>query len=172
MTCPFEMIYDALFEMIFWNDILLHAYGVFRVLADWILTKFNRQKPGWKIVCQSFRYDWWLSFRNDGAKFWGVNVFLKRDFHTHILLSAKELSLWNDKWLSFRNEQFRNQPSFRYDRWLSFRNDRAKFWHPPVENPDDPTSRMTVIFKWGVKFGQQNSFRQEMTPIFSWRKSP
>ena len=27
----------------------LHACGVFRVLVDWILTKFNWQEPGWKI---------------------------------------------------------------------------------------------------------------------------
>ena len=103
----------------FWNDIStialkwhferncpLHAFGVFRVFAYWILTKFNRQTPGWKnsllilsrwsmtfiskwatattivlkwyIYCRfemsntvlcSFRYDIWLSFRNDGAKF-------------------------------------------------------------------------------------------------------
>ena len=75
------------------NDIskancLLHACGVFRVFAYWILTKFNRQTPGWKnslfvfsrwyiycpfemsgAVLYSFRYDIWLSFRNDGAKF-------------------------------------------------------------------------------------------------------
>ena len=43
----------------------LHACGVFRVLVDWILTKFNRQEPGRKIVCRSFRDDLWLSFRNE-----------------------------------------------------------------------------------------------------------
>ena len=73
-------------------------------------------------------------FEMTALKFWGVIVFLKRDFHTHILLSAKKLSLRNDIWLSFWNEQFRNLLSFRYDIWLSFRNDRAKFWNTPVEN--------------------------------------
>ena len=63
---PFEMLYDCLIEMIFRKQtVLLHACGVFRVLVDWILTKFNRQEPGWKIVCWSFRDDLWLSFRND-----------------------------------------------------------------------------------------------------------
>ena len=74
----------------FWNDIskancLLHACGVFRVLVDLILTKFNRQEPGWKIVCQSFRDDLWLSFRNE---------------------RQRPQSFWNDKWLSFQNEQY------------------------------------------------------------------
>ena len=70
----------------FWNDIstialkwhferncLLHAYGVFRVFAYWILTKFNRQTPGWKNSLLSFRDDLWLSFRNERQRpqsFW------------------------------------------------------------------------------------------------------
>ena len=93
---PFEMIYVlSLWNDIwlslrkerqrpqsFWNDIstialkwhferncLLHAFGVFRVFAYWILTKFNRQTPGWKNSLLSFRDDLWLSFRNDRAKF-------------------------------------------------------------------------------------------------------
>ena len=38
----------------FERNCLLHAYGVFRVLADWILPKFNRQELGWKKVCYPF----------------------------------------------------------------------------------------------------------------------
>ena len=60
------------------NDIskancLLHACGVFRVFAYWILTKFNRQTPGWKNSLLSFRDDLWLSFRNERQRpqsFW------------------------------------------------------------------------------------------------------
>ena len=60
------------------NDIskancLLHACGVFRVFAYWILTKFNRQTPGWKNRLLSFRDDLWLSFRNERQRpqsFW------------------------------------------------------------------------------------------------------
>ena len=97
---PFEMIYVlSLWNDIwlslrkkrqrpqsFWNDIstialkwhferncLLHAFGVFRVFAYWILTKFNRQTPGWKNSLLSFRDDLWLSFRNERQRpqsFW------------------------------------------------------------------------------------------------------
>ena len=92
MYSLFEMIYDCLFErsdstlnhfeMIYllslWNDIskencLLHAFGVFRVFTYWILTKFNRQTPGWKNSLLSFRDDLWLSFRNERQRpqsFW------------------------------------------------------------------------------------------------------
>ena len=97
---PFEMIYVlSLWNDIwlslrkerqrpqsFWNDIStialkwhferncpLHAFGVFRVFAYWILTKFNRQTPGWKNSLLSFRDDLWLSFRNERQRpqsFW------------------------------------------------------------------------------------------------------
>ena len=69
------------------NDIskancLLHACGVFRVFAYWILTKFNRQTPGWKNSLLSFRDDLWLSFRNERQRpqsFWNdvCTVFSK-----------------------------------------------------------------------------------------------
>ena len=60
------------------NDIskancLLHACGVFRVFAYWILTKFNRQTLGWKNSLLSFRDDLWPSFRNERQRpqsFW------------------------------------------------------------------------------------------------------
>ena len=55
------------------SNCLLHACGVFRVFAYWILTKFSRQTLGWKIVCQSFRDALWLSFRNERQRsrsFW------------------------------------------------------------------------------------------------------
>ena len=106
---PFEMIYVlSLWNDIwlslrkerqrpqsFWNDIstialkwhferncLLHAFGVFRVFAYWILTKFNRQTPGWKNSLLSFRDDLWLSFRNERQRpqsFWNdvCTVFSK-----------------------------------------------------------------------------------------------
>ena len=89
----------------FWNDIskancLFHAYGVFRVLADWILTKFNRQEPGWKIVCQSFWDDLWLSFRNEQYS----SVFVSIWYMTVI-------SIW-------RRKNFRTENYFRQRGWL------------------------------------------------------
>ena len=82
------------------NDIskancLLHAFGVFRVLTDWILTKFNRQEPGWKIVCQSFWDDLWLSFRNEQRN----SVFVSIWYMTVI-----------SKW---RRKNFRTENHFR-----------------------------------------------------------
>ena len=89
------------------NDIskancLLHACGVFRVLVDWILTKFNRQEPGWKIVCQSFRDALWLSFRNE----WRSSVFVSIWYMTVI-----------SKW---RRKNFRTENYFRQRKYLKF----------------------------------------------------
>ena len=89
------------------NDIskancLLHACGVFRVLVDWILTKFNRQEPGWKIICQSFRNDLWLSFRNE----WRSSVFVSIWYMTVI-----------SKW---RRKNFRTENHFRQREHLKF----------------------------------------------------
>ena len=74
------------------NDIskvncLLHASGVFRVLGDWILTKFNRQEPGWKIVCQSFRDDLWLSFPNE----WLSSVFVSIWYMTVVSIWPRKI---------------------------------------------------------------------------------
>ena len=78
----------------------LHAWGVFRVLVDWILTKFNRQEPGWKIICQSFRNDLWLSFRNER-------------------LSSVFVSIWYMTVISkWRRKNFRTENPFRQRGWL------------------------------------------------------
>ena len=92
----------------FWNDIstialkwhferncLLHAFGVFRVFAYWILTKFNRQTPGWKNSLLSFRDDLWLSFRNEQYS----SVFISIWYMTVI-----------SKW---RRKNFRTENHFR-----------------------------------------------------------
>ena len=90
-----------------WNDISkgnfpLHACGVFRALVDWILTKFNRQEPGWKIVCQSFWDDLWLSFRNERRS----SVFVS-------IWSMTVISKW-------RRKNFRTENPFRQRGYLKF----------------------------------------------------
>ena len=92
----------------------LHACGVFQVLVDWILPKFNRQELGWKIVCQSFSR-------------WSMTILLKWATAITIVL----------KWYIYCPFEMTNDYPFkmsgavlylfRYDIWLSFRYDGAKF---------------------------------------------
>ena len=93
------------------NDIskancLLHACGVFRVFAYWILTKFNRQTPGWKNSLFVFSR-WYMTFVSKWAT--AITIVLKWYIYCPFEMSGAVLY------------------SFRYDIWLSFRNDGAKF---------------------------------------------